>query len=328
MADTIILDVPANTWVDVATLSGSLDGVINNSGSSVLKVFESEIKPDDAVSEGAKINPNQSYTYAALSTTAVWIRSATVSGQMSVFPHAGNVSTINQLLSRRLIPDVSTSPSVPIAQGDTSITLVSSAGFVEGGALRIQEAGIFETYTYTITSPVVGNAITVDAPVGRPYSTAAEVIAVEENIASLAGTIANPVIYSLAVPEGEDWVLTSFVFELSHDTAGDNSTFGDISGGLTNGILFRGVDDIGQVANFVNWKTNGDISLSSETFEYTDKAGPGVFGTRGFGTMVSNIADVGNIGGISVRNVQLVVQDDLTTLPLAKLLFKGVARLG
>jgi len=328
MPQTTDITIPAVDWIDVGLISGVKDGIMHNSGGRIVKLVQSITKPDNNSRNGFNLLPNNTYRFLILKQTTLWAKSNINDNIVTIVPQLGSTKSVSSKVVRQAIPPISTTLFAPALQGATSIDLVSSAGFVAGANFRISENGISDTYTYTVPSSPAGNKISIDAPLSKDYSTAAIVEIIEDNMTSVAGTLTNPVIYSITPPNDEDWKLTSFVIELTHAAAGDNADFGDIPSGLINGVVFRGVTDLGDTVNISNFKTNGDIALISKTFEYHNKSGQGAFGTRGYGEITTGIENPDKLFSSPIDSYEILIQDDITSLTSMIVFFKGIARIG
>jgi hypothetical protein len=110
--------------------------------------------------------------------------------------------------------------------------------------------------------------------------------------------------------------ITRILMKCLTSSAVDFSKFGDIAGGLTRGLQLRDKTDTTEFKNKWNAKTNGDFALLAYDWEGLQAINPSQ-GQDGFKMRYSlGGADkhgvVKRIG--SNRSLQLVIQDDLTTL--------------
>ncbi len=120
--------------------------------------------------------------------------------------------------------------------------------------------------------------------------------------------------------------LIRLVFTSLTDTAVDLSKFGDIIGGLTNGLIVQGRPAAGGASNQFVIKTNADIdNLTGGDFKVAAATNPAQ-GQDGFtarytygGKDKHDVAPPINMGD----RLDLIIQDNLTTLLLFHLLFGG-----
>lgn len=195
--------------------------------------------------------------------------------------------------------------------GGYELTVTDSTGLVVGEYFGIQEGE--RSYQGMIQS-VVGNVVTMDTPLDFAYSSIAQVIQKSRDL-NVDGSV-TPVIARIAPASGVDWYITRFIGSMVHASAGDDSKFGDIAGGLTNGIVIRSVSSV-STNNLFNVKTNGEIAERMFDVVYSDRAGgSGEYGTRyrrsigGPDKNDTNIKLIGDDNG----EMQLIIQDDLTSL--------------
>ncbi len=205
-----------------------------------------------------------------------------------------------------------TTPSVAISMGDTSMTLTSVVGLSVGNKLKLEEGVNQEIGVLTITD-ITANVVTIDRPLGNDYTTSASVSEVITNMI-VDGTLASPEIFEIDPPPGTVWQITRLLISITHTTAGDNSKFGNIAA-LENGVCLRITSSAGRTAVFANWKTNKDIKLDMFNVEYTDKAGPGLFGTDGRWTFTTAEVVLELDGDADpTQSVQILIQDQLDTI--------------
>ncbi len=118
--------------------------------------------------------------------------------------------------------------------------------------------------------------------------------------------------------------LVRLVWTSLTSTAVDYSKFGDIIGGLTNGMIIQGVPATGEPSNQFVIKTNADLdNLTGGDFKVSAASNPAQ-GQDGFtarytygGPDKHDVIPPINIGD----RLDIIIQDDLTTLLLLYLLF-------
>jgi len=208
--------------------------------------------------------------------------------------------------------------------GTTTTLAVATAGDGTEYQIEVADASSFAVGDnihigngqHEITHPkiisIATNTITLDRrldlahPIGTPLEKAIL------DIRSLAGTIADPVEYWVAPPEGEVWHLMRILFSMSHGTAGDLGKFGGITA-LTNGIFMR-ASVSGGFGTFTNWKTNESIKTDMFDLVFdTRSGGGGDYGTSGRGTFFKTGAIV-RLDGDEGDRLSIFIQDDLTGL--------------
>jgi hypothetical protein len=220
---------------------------------------------------------------------------------------------VNELFHRHT--GVATTLAVAVTGGGSapsSITVASAVGFVVGNAVQISSATIIES-TFPMIIAIVGAVLTLDRPLDNSFAIGDAVEVVTTNMA-VNGSV-TPVAFRL-IPDGSQiWHVVRFLLGMIHNTAADNSRFGNIAGGLTNGCVLRGYNAAtGQHRTFTNWKTNADIKMDMYNLDYNDKAGAGNYGTHGRGSIRDGTGAVPYLDGAAGDYLELLIQDDLTGL--------------
>ncbi len=219
-----------------------------------------------------------------------------------------------------------TSLSANTSIGDKTINVTNTAGFVDGTFITIADP-VNERYYITHQIGVAsGNIITVDTPLDFAYPAGTQVTAGTHNIAVDGSTTTR--IFSLRAGDSQPGVpitvdVTRIIFKgVTTDTV-DLSKFGDITGGLTNGIVLRKKD--GVYNNIFNVKDNGEIASLMYDFTIYQSTNPAQ-GENGF---LGRLTFAGaNKMGVTVRvgpgdDLQLLVQDDLSSLISLEMIVEG-----
>ena len=232
----------------------------------------------------------------------------TLNGAVNVHDADVHNIPINELFHRHT--GVNTTLAVAANAGDTSITVASDVGFTSGDHFQIED-GVIETTFPTIISGVGSNTWTLDRPLDNNFSIGDPVEAVSTNMA-VAGSIGSPVSFRLIPDLDQVWHIVRFLLGMVHASAADDGLFGSRVA-LVNGCILRGFNaTTGQYRTFTNWKNNGDIKMDMFDIVYTDKAGPGVFGTNGRGSIKAGTGAAPRIDGAAGDYLELLIQDDLT----------------
>ena len=223
---------------------------------------------------------------------------------------------VNELFHRHT--GVSTTLAVASLAEAISITVTDDTGFVNGDAFQIEEtiAGIttIEVTFPTIISGVGTNILVLDRPLDNAFGTTATVEVVSTSM-NVLGTISAPIAFQLIPDSTQEWHVVRFLLGMVHSTAGDDSRFGDIVDGLQNGCVLRGYNGAtGKYRTFTNWKSNFDIKMDMYNLPNTDKAGAGNFGTNGRGSIRDGTGAAPKLNGVDGSYLELLIQDDLTTL--------------
>ena len=224
---------------------------------------------------------------------------------------------VNELFHRHT--GVKTTLAVASLRHATSIQVVDGSAFANGDAFQIEETVLGVT-TIEVTFPTIitgggTNTFVLDRPLDNAFGTTATVEHVETNMALAVGTLTNPVIYQLLPDSTQTWHIVRFLLAMVHTTAGDDSKFGNITDGLTNGCVLRGYNGTADTYRmFTNWKSNFDIKMDMFNLPNTDKAGAGNFGTNGRGSIRDGTGAVPKLDGSDGSVLEFLVQDDLTQL--------------
>jgi hypothetical protein len=144
-------------------------------------------------------------------------------------------------------------------------------------------------------------------------------------MASQAGTLAAPILYSYQPRQGNVEHIKRIIIGMVHGAAADDSKFGSLTA-LTNGVIFRAYIS-GVYYNFTYWRSNYDIILDMYNVIYTDKAGPGVYGTKALGSF-SDIDVAIRLDSAAGDKLEILVQDDLTGLDSFSIKVQGHVETG
>ena len=190
-------------------------------------------------------------------------------------------------------------------------------GVTVGNIIRIQEDNrLFQAMILN----AAGTTLTLDTPLDFPFTSAATVA--ESSIDMNVDGSVTPVVFSLEPNFDYEWDVVRLMFSMTHSAAGDDSKFGSLSA-LTRGLVLRKVNSINHT--IFNVKTNGDIRLRAYDLDYSDKAGAGLYGTsfrRTFGGQSSNGVVV-RLDGSASESIEIVIQDDLTSLDSFRGILQG-----
>jgi hypothetical protein len=211
-----------------------------------------------------------------------------------------------------------------ISPDDTTITLTDTTGFVDGVRVGIfSSTGIFY-FGQQVGAPS-GSDITLDSPIDRAFADGDNVIAATKNM-NVSGSIGSPQIFQVGpvgAGTGVDIDITRITGYIQDGgTPGmDDSKFGNIAGGLTNGVLLRVNNTI--MSNIWNVKTNGEFGILCYDTAYTPKAPSGSEGFRFRNTYAGQAKH-----GVTLRlepgdTLELLVQDDLTGLEVFNMMAQG-----
>lgn len=206
---------------------------------------------------------------------------------------------------------------------DLTLTLTSAAGFIAGNVIGLfNPSGIF--YFGTQIGAAVGNVITLDTPIDKTFLSADSNVIRATKDMNVDGSITTQ-IFQIGPVGGTSQVeidITRFSGYMQSAGAMDDAKFGDIAGGLTNGIVLRANN--GAISNIWNAKTNGRLALITATdLRYTDRAPAGSEGARFRNSYAGQEKH-----GVTIRLapgdiLQLLIRDNLTTLEAFNMMAQG-----
>lgn len=216
---------------------------------------------------------------------------------------------INDFLHRHT--GTQTTLASAVTAGDTQITVASATGFAVGDLIHLGSTLQYLEPRHPIITAIAGVVITLDGPVDRAYANGTDVIQAIADMSSVAGTLASPSIYRYYPGDGRVEHVLRILISMTHGAASADNLFGSLTA-LTNGVHFR-ANISGQYGTFTNWKDNADIKLDMFDVEYSDKAGPSLYGTNARGSF-SRIGVAVRLDSAAGDFLEVLVQDDLTTM--------------
>jgi hypothetical protein len=158
---------------------------------------------------------------------------------------------------------------------------------------------------------VAVNTITMDSPFPRTFPIGS-IVEHGSTDAALNGSVTRQIL-SVSPPAGVQWDITKISILIVDDAPMDVTLFGGIAA-LLSGIVIRKKNTIHQ--NMFNFKSNGDIVLTTSHYAFDQKAPAGKYsfaaeihlsGQAEFGVAVRLDGDLGD-------EIELIIQDDLTAL--------------
>jgi len=238
----------------------------------------------------------------------------------NVTTYRGALDVNNAWVHRKIINETfhqhtatTTTLNSAATEGDTSISVADTTGFIVGDELKLEEDGEVEIGLMTITVVAAGTpgTLTLDRPLGNDYTTAAVVTEVISEMA-VSGTLASPEAFEITAPPGSVWQITRIIFSIVDNLAPDDGKFGGMAA-LTNGVVIRATTAAGRTVTFGNWKTNGDMKLDMYDVGYSDKAPAGNHGVNGRWSFHKSELVAELDGDASpIQKMEVLVQDDIT----------------
>lgn len=239
----------------------------------------------------------------------------TLKGALNV--HAADVHNIpiNNFFFRTTATN--TTLSAAASSGDIDINVVDASGFAVGNEIQVNGA---DQTTFPVIIGITVNNIQLDRPLDNDHIIGTSITLVHTEMTE-SGTVAAPVSHIIGPPAGVIWHITRVLISMTHGSAGDLGLFGNLAA-LTNGVVFR-ANVSGQLGTFSNWKSNADIKNDMFDVEFdTRSGGGGTFGTSGRGSF-SRIGTVVRLDGDLGDHLEMLVQDNLTTLTTFRIKAQG-----
>lgn len=220
---------------------------------------------------------------------------------------------------------VSQTTAAADADADTNQVVVTSATGILVGHQIIIISSTQNRLTDSFIIDVTGTTITVSTPFEYDVKAgdAVTITTVDINVDGSTTPESFKVENLGAAYQSPAVILNTMEMVILTDTAIEYTDFGDIAGGLANGMVLRKNDGI--ISNFATARTNGDLRLYASDYEVLDASNPG---TGVYGLFVKfDVAGLANFG-VSVKlepgeALELLVQDDLTSLGRCRFLAKG-----
>ena len=215
-----------------------------------------------------------------------------------------------------------TTTSGVLAKDDLVVGVVSATGFVVGQYLTIYNVVSNRVYFGTVLS-IASLDITLDTPIDFEFP-AGSFVSVGNTNMNVNGSV-TPQIFGIRNPSAVDIPLsvdfTRVMVKCLTATSIDLSEFGDISGGLTNGIVIRKID--GEYYNILNAKTNGELKNIMFDFDIQAASGNQQDGFTGRLTFAGQDKMGAVIRLKEAEDLQIIIQDDLTSLTSLQIIVEG-----
>ena len=205
------------------------------------------------------------------------------------------------------------------ALDDYVINVTSATSFATGQYLTIYSVADDRVFFATILS-ISTLAITLDRPLDFAFPIGS-VVSVGSTNMNVNGSV-TPQIFGVRNPSTTDIPLSVDISRLMFSsltaTTPQLSDFGDITGGLTRGIVIRAVD--GTYRNIANFKTNMEMKEAMFDLEIQSVASQAQDGLTGRFTF-EKLGQVVRIG--AGEDLQIIIQDDLTSLTSFEVIAEG-----
>ena len=198
-----------------------------------------------------------------------------------------------------------------VAINTKTLILNDATGFIVGEPINIlSDSSHIHMYRKIIN--IVSNTLTLDSNIDFALPNGSTIIQTSFNMA-VDGSV-TPQIFTMIPAGTENIDITRLLFEIIDGTAGDDSKFGGIAGGITNGIHLRKNTNNTAYQTIAIWNKNQEMVEDMFNLEYTDKAGLGNYGVKGRWSLLEGTGAIINLDAASGEFMECIVQDDLTPL--------------
>lgn len=214
--------------------------------------------------------------------------------------------------------------AVDVAVNEYVFNIVDATGIVVGDWLGIFSSDTTNQFYFGEVLAVVGNAVTMDRPFDFAFEAGDTLVNTTREL-NVDGSV-TPSVFVVQGPgnvSGQAVDIIRIMIQITCDSLPDFGKFGDISGGLTKGIVLR--INNGITKNIWNVKTNYEFANLAYDLAIYDRANPaeGVFGLAcryTFGGRDKHGTVVRIFPG---QSLELWVQDDLTSLLSFRIIAEG-----
>ena len=337
----VLLDV--NQYVKINSGPGSF--LLQSHGDTVRIVF-SDVKPIKGNTAFHQLG-GQAGMKSVLPTqhveTFIWALAMTTSSKLTITKLNENVpiSIKDPLEPNGSIPvtlqDQTTPPFIIYASQVTNTTTLAVAAEPDDTDIEVADTngintgdylGIFNTvtdafYVGTVID-IVANVLSMDTPIDMNFDIG-NVVGTGITNMNVDGSATTEVFTLRGADPGLSVTLdiTRIMILCVTNTATELTDFGDIGGGLLKGLVMRRAD--GMINNIFNFKTNIEMKGAMYDWDALEASNPGqgVFGFSGRLTFAGQ-----NKMGVVIRigpgeSVELLVQDNLTSLLRLNVIFEG-----
>ena len=221
-----------------------------------------------------------------------------------------------------------TTSTADMVVGEHDIVCTSVAAASIGDSVIVSDT-TNKRYFYAHVLSVNGLTVTVDAEIDFPYASGSDVAFASHDM-NVDGSVDHKY-FGIRQAENPDNLQTEIKIDITRvihsmitTSLGDLDDFGDISGGLANGLLLRKKLTDGTYQNIVNIRNNADYVLNAFDFDryVATNPGQGVNGQKWRMTFggEEKMGTVIRLG--PGEDLEWVVQDDLSSL----LSFQNIAQ--
>jgi len=215
----------------------------------------------------------------------------------------------------KVLAPPTTTASVASKDGFT-VDVTNTAGFADGVVVGISLAGEF--YFGHQVGAIAGSTITLDTPFDQDFSAGANIFPATKDM-NVNGSVTTQ-IFQIGPAGSVEIDITRIMGYIQTNSTMDDALFGNLTA-LTKGIVLRVSDT--KYQNIWNMKSNGQLGIMCFDTEYTDKAPAGSFGFKWRNSYAGQ-----DKHGVTIRLaagdiLQILIQDDLSSLELFHMMAQG-----
>lgn len=203
-----------------------------------------------------------------------------------------------------------------------SVDVTNITPFIVGDYVGIFEPG--GRYYFAELLNISSNTLTFDTPLDFEFSTGDFIVPSSRELNVDGST--TPEYFSIrGAGAGTNITvdITRIILKMTTDNVPDYSKFGDIAGGITNGLVLRKKD--GDTRNIFNVKTNADLANLAYDLDILQASNP----AQGLNGLICRLTFAGQEKhGVAIRlepeeELEFVIQDDLEDLVSFRVIGQG-----
>lgn len=335
MAETQFLEILPTGWTNVSAVAGP-NARVTNIGEHMLIWRKSVSEPPADNNDGHRVRDDNPFDYVVKGDESIWMRTVNYKtfiaytpdlavgvfrGSLDVHDADPHRNVYNQYL--HFDTATTTNPATAISAGANVIDFVSVAGFAVGNSIKIENGNVEPTFSQIVD--ITGNLVTLDIPTVWDHPTTATITLIVINLADATITAGasptTPAIATSHIPIDQVVHVTNMSIVMTDDAAMDFTKFGGIPA-LTNGCVLRAQTD-GLIANFTNWKTNGDLDSDAFPVRYQTKSGGGGYGLSAIYNIKESVEAIVYLNGAIGDRFEYLVQDPLGALSSLSIKLQG-----
>jgi len=305
------------------------DGFINNPENEVIKLHYSDVTSPVVASNQELIEALLGYKASSGHTLGNiritdGVRTVTLEPNGSL-PVTLQDQTTPLVVTQFSILEQQTTTAAAMAIGDRQVTVTSPTGISVGKLITIFDPTAIR-FSQCFCVGIAGSLVTLCSPIDFAYPSGSFVDVSDVNL-NVDGSV-TPVVAGIrnnagaVPPPGLDLSvdITKVAISMVTATSPLLTDFGDIAGGLTNGVTLRRRD--GDYYNIGNAKDNSELNLFMDDFAiYT-----ALFGVDGLSCNIrfGGQSNFGSVPRLAINeDLEIIIQDNLTSITSLRIAAQG-----